>query len=677
MKRRLPYRDGVDYTNKQQMQRQAVHHMSVQECIDAFVSVACVPDFSLLQVWINDLDKCVHYTRDQKKSILVDVFRYALRSNSVNVLKCVVFKLRELDLNIPSCIDAVHSNDPDMLLWVFKGDGDVPLACVNAVNVFGGSALHVAVLIGNIPVVISLLTKCGADINLLNEQNETPLFLAILDQNFLMVACLLKHGASTIRPATSVGTSTSALLYCIEQQFTDLVSLMLAAEMQPDLTERNDRNETPLLVATRQNNTAMVQLILASDHCMPAYVRSCDRIHTWCTPLVHAVHHCNIRVIQSLLEAQASPNSDSIEETSALVTAAFRSDTIVMKMLLECPSVQPDETSIFYDQSQASNEQYSMYTCTNDQALIDATASTTNSRNRVTAHSNPVARVNVDGRCICTGNSNHLVIWVRHCTALQLACARGDLQMVQCLTRGDMVQGVQQILYHTRRANVQLRTENGNTALLYAVSGGHLTVVRYLIEHCNASLTHMVRLDTPLFTCAVRMDRMEVVQYLMRAVHGTTSTLRKSVERIMCLTAIQTHNHRCLEWLLKCSLHIAGMELYTEMAMSLRKGVHMYADLRQIEWLNNQYPMAKAPYYCQVRVVRQVNILMHLIAPQMGSRAGCYSNCSHLIQLVKGQCESRRGAVQSFFETRIPGPVIGLVQLYTDSVVDSIEFVMM
>jgi ankyrin repeat protein len=678
MKRYLHDSEHVVQGQEWKRPREAVEPMSLQQCMDSFIPVLRDHQGYLLEASMEHLRQCSDYTPEDRECILVNVFRSALTCTSVDALQYVIRVMRELNLNIPSCTEVVNSNDPDMALCVFGNNQGAPLACVNDIDVFGRSALHVAVMNTNIPMVLCLLRECDADINLLNDQNQTPLFLATQARGFRMVQCLLDEGASMSKHALSVGSSTtSSLLYAVEQQFTGVVGLMLRAEMLPNLTERNHLDETPLIIATRQNNTAMVQLILASCHVATAGIRSCDSKQRLCTPLVHAVHHSNIPVIQSLLAAQASPNSGSRREHSALLTAAFRSDIVVMEMLLKCSGVLLDEVCTFYDDNQSHVVvTFDRLSSTGDPALIQASACIRTTEAAIihgsgtACRSSPVAYVDAHEETINVGGiSEHPVIWVHRCTALQLACARGDTAMVKCLLEGGQ---------DTAAAMVSLNTNQGNTTLLYAVSGGHLDIVQYLVENYNnKSLMNSTGSGRCLLICAVCMDHLAIIEYLMTVIEQRVQRSRLRSELLICKEAIRMHNHRCLEWVLEQSAFVYATTflLYEHMALAVRTGADMYVDLRELEWLNSTYPMIHKSLMCEKSYAPTVKVLMHILPPVQCNMAQCSPGCDQLVTRVTQHFETYRHTVRSFFDRRMPVAVIGVIQQYTDSVADSIELV--
>src|SRR5437588_124175 len=65
---------------------------------------------------------------------------------------------------------------------------------INELTRTGEGLIHRAVIIGKIPI-IDLLIKYGADVNLLDHNELTPLDLAVLQGNIDVISLLLKNGA--------------------------------------------------------------------------------------------------------------------------------------------------------------------------------------------------------------------------------------------------------------------------------------------------------------------------------------------------------------------------------------------------------------------------------------------------------------------------------------------------
>lgn len=81
-----------------------------------------------------------------------------------------------------------HNNTYFTKLWVFLG------ADVNYHDQDGNTLLHFAVLENNYPMVLSLIEH-GANLNSVNKQHNTALHLAISDNNYPIALLLIHNGA--------------------------------------------------------------------------------------------------------------------------------------------------------------------------------------------------------------------------------------------------------------------------------------------------------------------------------------------------------------------------------------------------------------------------------------------------------------------------------------------------
>ena len=200
-------------------------------------------------------------------------------------------------------------------------------ADVNAVNDFGATALWVACTEGRAPMIDRLL-RAGADPNIALRLGETPLMTASRTGNVESVVLLLGRGADPNAKETSRGQN--ALMWAVSQGHHDVVRVLLEngadvsarsnvrpmlvnagedgltrkSEDYTGLIEEGQGGFTPLLFATRQDDTTSATLLLEAG----AHVDETTPMGA--TALVLATHSGRWAMSDLLLERGADPNAD-------------------------------------------------------------------------------------------------------------------------------------------------------------------------------------------------------------------------------------------------------------------------------------------------------------------------------------------------------------------------------
>ena len=123
---------------------------------------------------------------------------------------------------------------------------------------FGNTPLHQACHNGQGEVVKTMLAKGDMDINARNDDKETPLFLAIAEDNILIAELLLEAGADANIPGGR--GSNSPLHIAAANENEHLVKSLLAHGAKID--ERNEDGETALIIAAIKGNNYIVGTLL-------------------------------------------------------------------------------------------------------------------------------------------------------------------------------------------------------------------------------------------------------------------------------------------------------------------------------------------------------------------------------------------------------------------------------
>lgn len=237
--------------------------------------------------------------------------------------------------------------------------------------------LHFAAESGNYQI-ISLLIDAGADVNCTDNNGVTPLM--VLAQNGRTDAALKLLKNSEIDISIKDNDSRMAIDYATTSGLRDLVQALSAAAEHADaygnttlhhacwnnqgevvkalierdpasVNKRNDDGESPLLLAVRQSNLMIVELLLAAGA-----ETDCADIHG-VMPLHVAAGKGDLFVGKALLAAGADPGKKTIEGQTPLILAAQNSRNDFTALLVEAGAdvnaVDNDQHSALYYASQA------------------------------------------------------------------------------------------------------------------------------------------------------------------------------------------------------------------------------------------------------------------------------------------------------------------------------------
>ncbi|MDE7273001.1 MAG: ankyrin repeat domain-containing protein [Lachnospiraceae bacterium] len=300
----------------------------------------------------------------------------ACKNNQKNVV-LTFLKRGDVDVNkrdesgntplIYACLKSAR----DLVKLLLDNGADVSLG-----NQKNRTPLHFAAESGNYQI-ISLLLDAGADVNCTDNNGVTPLM--VLAQNGRTDAALKLLQNPEIDISIKDNGSRMAIDYATTSGLRDLVQALSAAEhadaygnttlhhacwnnqgevvkalLEKDpasVNKRNNDGESPLLLATRQSNLMIVELLLTAG----AETDNAD-IHG-VMPLHVAAGNGDLFVGKALLAAGADIGKKTIEGQTPLILAAQNSRNDFTALLIEAGAdvnaVDNDQHSALYYASQA------------------------------------------------------------------------------------------------------------------------------------------------------------------------------------------------------------------------------------------------------------------------------------------------------------------------------------
>nr|CAD7460688.1 unnamed protein product [Timema tahoe] len=184
-----------------------------------------------------------------------------------------------------------------------------------------GSVLHLSSSSGHLNVV-QILVQAGAQLDVLDRAQNTPLMLAVLEGKNEVVNFLIKAGASVMLKGMG--------------------------------------GMTALHLATKSGNQQACQHILAIPNLPRDFIDTKDD-GGW-TPLVWAAEHSHAHIVEYLLSKRANPFVRDAEQNIALHWSAFSGCAEITELLLNLGS-DPNSTNLYGDTPLHIGARQDMYDC--------------------------------------------------------------------------------------------------------------------------------------------------------------------------------------------------------------------------------------------------------------------------------------------------------------------------
>lgn len=188
-------------------------------------------------------------------------------------------------------------------------------------------------------LLLRLLIERGANLNIVDNENQPPILYAIMNRDETAVKLLLECGK--VDPNSEDDSNLTPLWYAIGEDDKAIVKLLLeSGKVDPNLP--GGKNATPLFCATVLQHEAIVKLLLESGKVDP---NPKDRTNR--TPLSRAAYDGHEAIVKLFLEyGKVDPNSKDRINQTPLHYAVMNRDEAVVKLLLDNGKVDPDSKDI-------------------------------------------------------------------------------------------------------------------------------------------------------------------------------------------------------------------------------------------------------------------------------------------------------------------------------------------
>ncbi|CAK9002689.1 Ankyrin repeat domain-containing protein 50 [Durusdinium trenchii] len=304
--------------------------------------------------------------------------------------------------------------------------------------------------------VVECLMDAGASKDKAEQSGSTAIQVAAANGQLDVVECLLKAGVNVNKPDRF---GISPLRIAAARGHAEVVEQLVRSRAHVEQVDLEGR--TPLWMAAQNNEWKVLQYLLAAQADPEHRDTSGD------TPLRTAVAYGQVRTVQQLLEQRADVNRPGRHSMSPLLAAVRGGHTELLRCLLTARAAVKDvsgggEVSCLLEA--ASRGDLEMV-----QALLEARADT-NQSDASGKRASPLEAASARGyidvvKCLLTASADQ---HQSHGTSPLIAAAScGQSDVVLCLLEA--------------KADQQVET-GGQTALHVAASGGHLQVLRHLLD---------------------------------------------------------------------------------------------------------------------------------------------------------------------------------------------------
>lgn len=197
-------------------------------------------------------------------------------------------------------------------------------------HVDGVTAVHVAAQGGHLDCV-NILIDAGADVTVQDDEDRTPLLLAVKGNYADVAIALVKGGADPNTPyVDDDGVSHNLLFDSLVVENTEFASLLI--ESGADIYSEDEHKVTTLLQASHRGMTDIVKALI-SKNSRPEWVNTASDENI--TPIIAASSEGHLDIVKMLVDAKADVNSKDKDQTSALMAAAARGHTDIVEVLIK------------------------------------------------------------------------------------------------------------------------------------------------------------------------------------------------------------------------------------------------------------------------------------------------------------------------------------------------------
>ncbi|XP_063610330.1 ankyrin-3-like isoform X8 [Penaeus indicus] len=359
--------------------------------------------------------------------------------------------------------------------------------------------IHLATENGSLAIIELLCTR-GADVNVRDPTNagRAPLHIAIRKNSPDIVKLLLEKQA---RPNVADGTGATPLHTAIDMN--DITSAGLLLKYKANVHLKDASHNLPLHIAVRKNNCEIVNMLLNAG----ASVHIVDASGDW---LLHvAARFASTRILEKLKEKGCEVNKRNADGSSPLHLAAESGNLEAVKWfthngakldVLDGKKKTPEDRAVGAKQKR-------VVQWINDQTGLRADRAKVNRilvKGDVEALRQLIQHHDIDALCT-KGNNKGL-------RAVHYTAIGGHVEMLNVLKENQF--------------DLQAATQQGLTALHYAVRYDHLDAVKWLVTEAGLTASLRDNNGNSALDMAGQAKKERIQEYLRRTAQGTVGRHR-------------------------------------------------------------------------------------------------------------------------------------------------------
>ena len=411
--------------------------------------------------------------------------------------------------------------------------------------------LHWACIRGHLDVVRVLVSEFKADMTIPTPHGNTPLMLAAVNKRDNVVHALLSDYQCQVDIKDQHGYTE--LHYSCKFGSVDMVKSLI--KHKANVNARTDSGDTPLILAARNKHENVVHTLLSDSQC-PVDTKGQDGY----TALHYSCRDGHVDMVRSLVKYKANVNAITDNGDTPLTLAAINKHDNVVYALLSDSQCSVD--------AKGQNGYTALhYSCRDGHIDIvrslvkhkaDVSARTDSGDTPLTLaainkHDNVVHALLMDYQCPVDAKDQN------GCTALHYSCELGNVSIVRILVKN--------------KANVNIRTDSGDTPLTLAARNGHIYVVHVLSSDSQCPVDAKGQDGYTALHYSCRDGHVDIVSSLVKY-KADVSARTDSGDTPLTLAARHGHDNVVHALLSdsQCLVDAKGQDGYTALHYSCRDG---------------------------------------------------------------------------------------------------------
>ena len=453
---------------------------------------------------------------------------WACKKGHVDVVRVLVSEFKA-DMTIQTFTDATpliyaaihrHANVVDALLSDYQ-------CLIDAKGRDGYTALHYSCRYGHIDMV-RLLIKHKANVNARTDSGDTPLTLAVINKHDNVVHALLSDSQCLVDSKGQDGYT--ALHYSCRYGHVDIVRTLV--KHKANINAKTDSDDTPLTLATRNKHDNVVHALLSDSQCL-VDAKGQDGY----TALQYSCRYSYVGIVRTLVNHKANVNARTYSGDTPLTLAAINKHDNVVHALSDynCEVYAKDKdayTALLHLSCERGYDSIVRSILNEDKANVNTRTDSGHTPLTLASrygHDNVVHALLSNSQCLVDAKGQDGY------TALHYSCGYGHVDIVWTLVKhkanvnaktdsDDTPLTLAAINKHDNVVNALLSNsqclvdakgqDRLYTALHYSCRYGHVDLARTLVNHKANVNVKTDSGDTPL-TLAARHGHNNVVHVLL------------------------------------------------------------------------------------------------------------------------------------------------------------------